>query len=505
MDEHMFTKEKRKLVNIFNKNKTNIYIFLAMLIFTIIICSNFFNMHFSQDTYAVYSTGWGEYIKTFLFSNRIFSAIAFWIADLLNMSINIAVLISSILAIVFFSIAWFLLYEYVIKLVRKEQDKWFNILIIGISFSILYNFCTFETLIFVEAAVMALAILLAVISSRLYINEKYLKSFLVLLISSCCYQTGTTLFLMLTLVFIAYKYKGNIKEIFKKSLGVFLFWGITMLINLGVSKLFSNYFGASIRKTSMLTFSEIISTIQKYVKELLVNNLNIGFDGWYLIIIILLTILFIIAIFKEKKYFHIFEYIVLLLVSFVVPILPLIVTPIENQYIESRMAMCFGAILGAILLYLVIVLQANKIKILEKVIYITTLFLFITNSIYFVRASSENMATVYIDRNLAKTVLQNIDEYQEKTGNVIDTIGITWDNSPSTYYDGQLHLRSTNARGMVTDFSVIQALEYYSGKDYNAIYQPPDDIKTYFSQYNWDFFSEEQLLFEDNTLWLCLY
>ena len=58
---------------------------------------------------------------------------------------------------------------------------------------------------------------------------------------------------------------------------------------------------------------------------------------------------------------------------------------------------------------------------------------------------------------------------------------------------------------MVTDFSVIQALEYYSGKDYNAIYQPPDDIKTYFSQYNWDFFSEEQLLFEDNTLWLCLY
>ena len=115
------------------------------------------------------------------------------------------------------------------------------------------------------------------------------------------------------------------------------------------------------------------------------------------------------------------------------------------------------------------------------------------------------MATVYMDRNLAKTVLQNIDEYQEKTGNVIDTIGITWDNSPSTYYDGQLHLRSTNARGMVTDFSVIQALEYYSGKDYNAIYQPPDDIKTYFSQYNWDFFSEEQLLFEDNTLWLCLY
>lgn len=32
-----------------------------------------------------------------------------------------------------------------------------------------------------------------------------------------------------------------------------------------------------------------------------------------------------------------------------------------------------------------------------------------------------------------------------------------------------------------------------------------DNIKSYFEQYDWDFFSEEQLLFEDNNVWLCLY
>lgn len=101
--------------------------------------------------------------------------------------------------------------------------------------------------------------------------------------------------------------------------------------------------------------------------------------------------------------------------------------PIESQYIEARMAMCFGAILGVILLYLVIVMKAIEIKGLNKLIYILTACIFMINAIYFIRASSENMATVYLDRNLAKSVLQAINKYEETTGNTVDTIGITWD------------------------------------------------------------------------------
>lgn len=336
-------------------------------------------------------------------------------------------------------------------------------------------------------------------------KQKYIKSFITLMISTFCYQTAASLFLVLTLVFIAYKHKGNIKEIVKKSIGVFFFWGITMILNLVMTKLFSSYFGMTTRRTTILSIDQIISTIVHYGKYLLLENLEIGPKGWYLIFIVILSVIFIVSIIKDKKYFHIFEYIVLVLLSFIVPTLPLIVMPIESQYIEARMAMCFGAILGVILLYLVIVMKAIEIKGLNKLIYILTACIFMINAIYFIRASSENMATVYLDRNLAKSVLQAINKYEETTGNTVDTIGITWDKNPTTYYDGQLKLRSTNARGMVTDFSVIQALEYYGGKSYNAIYQVPDNVKSYFEQYDWEFFSEEQLLFEDNNLWLCLY
>ena len=34
-------------------NKNQMYTFFVMLMFAVIICSNFFRMHFSQDTYCI--------------------------------------------------------------------------------------------------------------------------------------------------------------------------------------------------------------------------------------------------------------------------------------------------------------------------------------------------------------------------------------------------------------------------------------------------------------------
>ena len=502
--DNMLIEKKKSFKEIIKGNKSNIYIFLAMLIFTIIICSNFIHMHFSQDTYPMYAGGWDNYIKHFLLSNRIFSALQLLVSKVLHISFNMTVKISSILSMIVFATSWFILYKYVIKLLKKKEDKPFKILIMGITFSIIFNFCTFETMVFVEASVMAFSILFAIIASCLYAEKKYFKSFVVLVISSFCYQTATSLFLLLTLVFIAYKNKDNIKEIFKKSIGVFLFWGITMLINLGMTKLFSSYFDTTTRETALLNLGQIFTTIFKYGGQLVMDNLNILPKGSYLVAIIILSIVFIASVVKRKKYFHIFEYIVLVLLSFVVPTLPLVVMPVESQYIEARMAMCYGAILGIILLYLVMVMKAEKINGWNKVIYIMTICIFAINSIYFIRASSENMATGYLDRNIAKTVLQAINEYEGTTGNTIKNVGITYDQGSSTYYDGQMELRSTNVRGMVTDWAAIEALEYYSGKYYNIV-KVPEEIDSYFKKYDWKFYSDKQLVFDGDNLYLCLY
>lgn len=278
-----------------------------------------------------------------------------------------------------------------------------------------------------------------------------------------------------------------------------------MIINLIMTKVFSNYFQMITRQTSILSIGQMIETILKYGKNLLVSNLDIGIRGLYLVVIIILSMIFIVSVIKNKKYFHIFEYIVLVLLSVILPILPLLVMPIETQYLEARMCMCFGAIWGVILLYLIMVMKVNEIKVINTITYIMILVAFLINSIYFIRASSENMATVYMDRNLAEIILYKIDEYEKTTGKVVDTVAITWDKSSTIYYDGQPTLRSTNVRGMITDFSVVQALEYYSGRDFKRLYQLSKEVDSYFKQYDWNCYSEEQLLFKDNVLYLCLY
>ena len=484
----------------------NLYIFGAMLIFTIIICSNFFKVHFAQDTYCVYVDGYDNYIKHFLMLGRVFSALQIWLTKVLNIPFETMIILSSVISMFLFAVTWFMLYKFTMKLIKKEN----NILIAGIIFPILFNFCTFETMIFVESSVMALSIFLSVVSACVYtsdIKNKNIFAFIILGISVLCYQTSASLFVLISLVFIAYKNKNDIKEIFKKSIGVFLFWGFAMIISLGLTKIMQGHFQAINRETTLLSISEMIDTIMRFGKILVLENLSIGPKGWYLVFIAILSMIFVIRVIKTKEYFHIFEYIVLVLVACLLPLLPLVVIPVSSQYIESRMAMSFGAVLGVILLYLTIVMKKDiEIKdFTDKIVYLIVVVLFSINSVYFVRASSENMVTGYIDRNIAKAILQQISNYEKENNIKVENIVIGYDANATTYYDGQLKLRSSTARGMVTDFAVIQTLKYYSGVNYNAIYQAPEEVKEKFSQLDWDYYSDEQLFFEGDTLYLCLY
>lgn len=125
----MLEKYRTNFIYKVEKNKINICIFGAMLIFTVIVCSNLLKMHFSQDTYSVYSSEWDEYIIHFLLSNRIFSAFQLWVSKVLSISFENTILISTVIAIIAYTLSWFILYKFTIKLLKKEQDKFYNILL----------------------------------------------------------------------------------------------------------------------------------------------------------------------------------------------------------------------------------------------------------------------------------------------------------------------------------------------------------------------------------------
>ena len=126
------------------------------------------------------------------------------------------------------------------------------------------------------------------------------------------------------------------------------------------------------------------------------------------------------------------------------------------------------------------------------------------NAMYFIRTSTENIATGYLDKNVDISVLDEIYEYQEKTDIEIKNIGIAYDKSSSTYYVGQPELESANVRSMVIDWSAIEVLEFYSGKTFQRA-EVPEKIRQEFLNYNWRTYNSKQLIFEENTLYLCLY
>lgn len=223
------------------------------------------------------------------------------------------------------------------------------------------------------------------------------------------------------------------------------------------------------------------------------------------LVITVISAIFLICIFKKQKSkFHILEYIVLLASCILVPILPMLATPIENQYIESRMAMSFGASIGILILFLVLIIEADKYKIFKYLITIIVCIMVMLNAMFYIISSSENISTNYLDRNIAKTIINEIYNYQEETGIIVENIGLTFDKNPMSNYDGQRWLGVSNTRSMGIEWAAIETIEFYSGNKFNKI-DVPDKYKEGLSQRDWNFFDKEQLNFDGNNLYICLY
>lgn len=501
-----------KIKNICEKNKYTMCIFIGMLIFTTVICTNFIKTHFALDTYCVYLYDSQELISHFLLSNRIVSALARWIFDVLRIPLLVNMKILSIIGILFLATAWFILYKFIIRISNKQNNIFYNILIIGISFIIIYNFCSVECLAFWESGIICFGILCTVIAACLFnSNIKYNKliTFIFVLLASICYQGAITLFIPLALVFLAYKNKEinkeNIKRIVVESIKVGIIYIIVMVINLVATKIFSTVFNYEFRKIGALSIAEILHTIARLGTDMVIKTFGILPKFIYALIISIISVIILLYIFRKKKSkFYILEYIILIASCILIPILPMLATPIESQYMESRMAISFGASIGIALLFFILVLEVYKFKCYKICSIIIICGMIMLNSMYYIIASSEMIATNYLDRNIAQEINNEINKYETKTGIHIENIGLTFDKNITVNYDGQRWLGVINTRSMATEWAAIETIELYSGKYYNQV-EVPTKYQEEFAQKDWNYFDKEQLFFEENNLYICMY
>ena len=111
----------------------------------------------------------------------------------------------------------------------------------------------------------------------------------------------------------------------------------------------------------------------------------------------------------------------------------------------------------------------------------------------------------YADEIRSDYIGQAISDYQYNTGNIVTKIAfyhdasITYPPYPDLYCDGDLIVSS-----FYTDWSDISALNYYLGTDYQKTDSEEQYIE-YFSNKDWWRLSQEQLIFDGDTLHLCVY
>lgn len=510
-------KENNKPVKVKNKfdlkeyikaNKINIFIFLGMLIFAFIVCSNFLKEHYTNDSYDISAYGYVPYIKHFLISNRMFSALFLLIFKWLDIPFYKEITIMAVILTFIMVLSWFILYKFVIKLIKKEKVILYNILIGLASFLVVFNMCTAEGLLYVEVGTMPFGILFAILGSCILATDKkfkYLISLILVTISGLFYQATSAIFVLLALVLIAIKHKGNIKLIIKDTIFIAVIYGIAMIINLVGVKCWQKVLGVEFRKFEVPSITTILATILKFGETILIYNVGIGPKYGYLSLIIILTAIFIIGIILRKKdYFMILEYVTLIILSIIVPIIPILATPIEAQYIEPRMAMCFGSIIGILVIFLLAVVEIDKNKYLLIALGSITIINFVLNSIFLIEASSAILVTNRLDHFIAKDIIQEIEKYETTSGEKIKNIGIAFDKKYTMYYESEPALRCYNVRSMGTSWAVKEVITTFIGRRFADV-NVPQNIKDKFAQKDWDRYSKEQIIFEGENLYICIY
>ena len=110
----------------------------------------------------------------------------------------------------------------------------------------------------------------------------------------------------------------------------------------------------------------------------------------------------------------------------------------------------------------------------------------------------------YMDKTVTLEINRLISEYEEETGKQITEISIYHDKSIQYSYPELKASGDMNIKAYSADWCVPKIIQLYTGRNLITI-ENDENLKNEFLQKNWDVFDEEQIVFQDNILHICLY
>ena len=110
-----------------------------------------------------------------------------------------------------------------------------------------------------------------------------------------------------------------------------------------------------------------------------------------------------------------------------------------------------------------------------------------------------------MDEALVQKIGAEIEEYEAQSGKTIKYVKIYYDESVTRRNEGVLKIGDTNVRAFATTWSDVNHLNVILGTEYNKGKSDSKVFDKHFKGKNWDSYSPEQLVFDGETLHICVY
>ena len=487
------------------EKKRNLIIYLILLLITIIMCFPYLTEHYSSDDYTIIGYGYYKYgIEKFLNDGRVFSSVITLLAGYWNLPIK--VFIQGLFYIgILISCLCVIKIKNIITKIKPEKNLKETVLVLGISYCIIFNFMYLENMYFAEIPIMALGILLFIKSSEKLVESKYLKSLAYLIIGELCYQGTINFFITFTFLLLIIKNKEIDKEVIKKVIISGLFCLISVGINLIQIKICGKIFGLEqIRLGGIQKIPANITYIMLHIGDLLTNTCNFFPKYGFLIFLLILYITtFIYDLVKIKEYSNSFN---LLLISIVAIFSSVAINIVSlSSFGLGRMVFSIGALIGLIFMYLYCstnIFGESKIfkyfLLFALSIYIVMNFLNYTLQMYCNKKANE------MDKEEALQVNEYILEYEKNNNIEVKNIAFTYDKNITWNYN-LFFDTSYTSRALMIWWCNIDALNYYTGRKLETVQMDKNIYYAYFKGKDWDKLDKEQFVFKGDTVFYCVY
>lgn len=487
------------------EKKRNLIIYLILILITIIMCFPYLTEHYSSDDYTIIGYGYYKYgIEKFLNDGRVFSSVITLLAGYWNLPIK--VFIQGLFYIgILISCLCVIKIKNIITKIKPEKNLKETVLVLGISYCIIFNFMYLENMYFAEIPIMALGILLFIKSSEKLVESKYLKSLAYLIIGELCYQGTINFFITFTFLLLIIKNKEIDKEVIKKVIISGLFCLISVGINLIQIKICGKIFGLEqIRLGGIQKIPANITYIMLHIGDLLTNTCNFFPKYGFLIFLLILYITtFIYDLVKIKEYSNSFN---LLLISIVAIFSSVAINIVSlSSFGLGRMVFSIGALIGLIFMYLYCstnIFGESKIfkyfLLFVLSIYIVMNFLNYTLQMYCNKMANE------MDKEEALQVNEYILEYEKNNNIEVKNIAFTYDKNITWNYN-LFFDTSYTSRALMVWWCNIDDLNYYTGRKLETVQMDENIYYAYFKGKDWDKLDKEQFVFKGDTVFYCVY